>query len=327
MRRAASSSRPCWDLFHAKTVNDLPKSVRDNMKSCLMLSPSLPQWTVLLRLLRNGAQSFHIVVEVGASKFPSHETRQICYNITMFNSRYRLCELFGIPIYVNFSFILLLLIFMTDFGSFSFGLAAALVLAISVTLHELGHALTARAFGYRTKDITLSLLGGCASLIALPRKAWQELLTAAAGPLVSFALAALAYLALALGVITNHWLARVFAYTFWMNVMLGGFNLLPGFPMDGGRIFRSVMRAFMSRAQATLVAMWVGRAFAILLGLRGFFSIFNGGGWGFVSIMIAWMIWQEGFREYLAAKVEEDFRHWTQEDFNAKVSPPPYERK
>ena len=245
----------------------------------------------------------------------------------MFNSRYRLCELFGIPIYVNLSFILLLLIFMTDFGSFSFGLAAALVLAISVTLHELGHALTARAFGYRTKDITLSLLGGCASLIALPRKAWQELLTAAAGPLVSFALAALAYLALALGVVTNNWLARVFAYAFWMNVMLGGFNLLPGFPMDGGRIFRSVMRAFMSRAQATLVAMWVGRAFAILLGLRGFFSIFNGGGWGFVSIMIAWMIWQEGFREYLAAKVEEDFRHWTQEDFNAKVSPPPYERK
>ena len=235
--------------------------------------------------------------------------------------------MFGIPIYVNLSFLLLLLIFMTDFGSFSFGLAAALVLAVSVTLHELGHALTAQAFGYRTKDITLSLLGGCASLIALPRKAWQEFLTAAAGPLVSFLIAGIILLLDVLGVrVANHWLRNVLAYTFWMNVMLGGFNLLPGFPMDGGRIFRSVMQAFMSRAQATLVAMWVGRVFAVLLGLRGVWSIFNGGSWGFISIMIAWMIWQEGWKEYLVARMESDFRHWTQEDFNARVSPPPYER-
>ena len=244
----------------------------------------------------------------------------------MLQNRYRLCELFGIPVYVNLSFLVLLLIFITDFHSFSFGLAAAIVLAVSVTLHELGHALTAGAFGYRTRDITLSLLGGCASLAALPRKAWQELLTALAGPLVSFALAGLAYLTLAVGSISNIWLANVLVYAFWMNIMLGGFNLLPGFPMDGGRIFRSVMRAFMSRAKATLVAMWVGRAFAILLGLRGLWSIFNGGGWGFVSIMIAWMIWQEGYREYLQARMEADFRHWTQDDFDARVSPPPYER-
>lgn len=244
----------------------------------------------------------------------------------MLNTKYKICELFGIPIYVNLSFIILLLLFMSDFGSFSFGLAAALVLAISVTLHELGHALTAQAFGYKTRDITLSLLGGCASLTALPKKAWQELLTALAGPLVSFALAGLAYVILLLGGVSNIWLANVLVYIFWMNIMLGGFNLLPGFPMDGGRIFRSTMRAFMSRTQATLVAMWVGRVFAILLGLRGLWSIFNGGGWGFISIMIAWMIWQEGWREYMAARMEDDFRHWTQEDFNARVSPPPYER-
>jgi Zn-dependent protease len=245
----------------------------------------------------------------------------------MLQAKYRLCELFGIPIYVNLSFVLLLLIFVTDFHSFSFGLAAAIVLAISVTLHELGHALTAGAFGYRTRDITLSLLGGCASLTSLPRKAWQELLTALAGPLVSFAIAGVVLLLDVFGVrIENNWLRSVLAYTFWMNVMLGGFNLLPGFPMDGGRIFRSVMRAFMSREKATLVAMWVGRAFAIVLGLRGLWSIFNGGGWGFVSIMIAWMIWQEGYREYLQARIESDFRHWTQDDFDARVSPPPYER-
>ena len=241
--------------------------------------------------------------------------------------RYRLCELFGIPIYVNLSFLVLLLIFMADFRSFSFGLAAAIVLAASVTLHELGHALTARAFGYRTRDITLSLLGGCASLISMPRKAWQELLTALAGPLVSFAIAGIVLLMDVFGVtVANVWLRGVLHYTFWMNVMLGGFNLLPGFPMDGGRIFRSVMCAFTSRAKATLVAMWVGRVFAILLGLRGISSMFNGGSWGFVSIMIAWMIWQEGYREYLQARMESDFSRWTQDDFEARVSPPPYER-
>lgn len=245
----------------------------------------------------------------------------------MFKNKYHVCDAFGIPIYVELSFIFLLLIFVTDFGSFTFGVAAALTLAVSVTLHELGHALTARAFGYRTRDITLSLLGGCASLIALPRKAWQEFVTALAGPLVSFAIAGAVLLLDVFGVVVeNAWLRGVLRYAFWMNVMLGTFNLLPGFPMDGGRIFRSVMCAFTTRAKATLVAMWVGRAFAILLGLRGLHSLATGGPWGFISILIAWMIWREGWREYQMARVEEDFRNWTQDDFDARVSPPPYDR-
>lgn len=238
-----------------------------------------------------------------------------------------MCELFGIPIYVNSSFVFLLILFVLDMNSFSYGLSLALVLAISVTLHELAHALTARAFGYRTNDITLSLLGGCASLIALPRKAHQEFLTAIAGPLMSFAIAGVAMLPMLLGVrIDSYYLRFILVYSMWMNVMLGGFNLLPGFPMDGGRIFRSVMRVFLSRAKATQVAMWVGRAFAVLLGFRGLWSMLNGGGFGFISLMIAWMIWREGYREYQMALAEEDFRNWTQEDFNARVSPPPYER-
>lgn len=247
--------------------------------------------------------------------------------MTVFQMRYKLFDAFGIPIYVNMSFVFLLLIFVMDFGSFSFGLAAAIVLAASVTLHELAHALTARAFGYRTKDITLSLLGGCASLIALPRKAWQEFLTAFAGPLMSFTLAFAVMLLDFFEVqIENEWLRGVLQYGFYMNVMLGAFNLLPGFPMDGGRIFRSFMRLFLSRPKATLVAMWVGRVFAVLLGLRGLWSIVNHGSWGFVSILIAWMIWKEGYREYQLALAEEDFRRWSQADFDARVSPPPYDR-
>lgn len=240
----------------------------------------------------------------------------------MFPRKIRVCELFGIPIYLDVSLIILLVMFVMDFGSFTYGLSFALALAVSITLHELGHALTARAFGYRTRDITLSLLGGCASLISLPRKASQEFTTAVAGPAVSFAIAGLAWLALAFLPVSNPWTVSMLAYTFWMNVMLGGFNLLPGFPMDGGRIFRSVARIFTTRAKATYIAMIVGRGFAILLALRGLHSLVTGGGWGFISLLIAWMIWREGWREYQQALADERWGGpW---DWSARVSPPPY---
>jgi len=276
-----------------------------------------------------------------------------------FNSRYRLCELFGIPLYLDFSLILLLLFFVTGGGSFASGIMCAIMLLVSITAHELGHALTARSFGYDTKDITLSLLGGCASLIALPRKASQEFLTAIAGPAVSFALSTIGALGISLvaakgsfgdacgfvlsdalssfgirinlggELLVRHdsvQLIQTLAYFSIMNAMLGLFNLLPGFPLDGGRIFRSAMRRFMDRAQATNAAMIVGRVVAVGIGLKGLFSIFNGGNWGFVTLMIAWMIWKEGYREYLMARREEDFRNWSQDDFSARVSPPPYDR-
>ena len=240
-------------------------------------------------------------------------------------NRYHLFDAFGIPVYVEFSFVFLLAMFALGGGSFSFGVAAAIVLAISVILHELGHSLTARTFGYRTNDITISLLGGCASMIALPRKASQEFLTAIAGPLVSFAISGLSWFVLRTIPFENAWLAGVFWFAYYSNLMLGAFNLLPGFPMDGGRIFRSFMRAFMSREKATYIAMIVGRCFAVLLALRGVHSIVTGGAWGFISVFIAWMRWKEGWCEYQMARAEERFRSWSQGDFNARVSPPPYD--
>jgi len=241
----------------------------------------------------------------------------------MFPRKFKVCDACGIPVYMDVSFVIILIMFMTDFHSFTYGLSFALALAVSVTLHELGHALVARAFGYRTNDITLSLLGGCASLISLPRKASQEFLTAIAGPAVSFLLSGGAFLALAFLPIADRWTANMLAYTMWMNLMLGGFNLLPGFPMDGGRVFRSVARLFTTRAKATYAAMIVGRVFAVLLALRAVHSIFTGGGWGFVSLLIAWMIWREGRREYQMALQEETWGgRW---DFSARVSRAPYE--
>ena len=239
----------------------------------------------------------------------------------MFPSKFRICDAFGIPVYLDMSLIILLVLFVMDFGSFSFGLACALALAVSITLHELGHALTARAFGYQTRDITLSLLGGCASLIGMPRKASQEFLTALAGPLVSFLLAGIGWAAARFLPIENAWLWGVLAYVFWMNLILGAFNLLPGFPMDGGRIFRSALRIFTTRVKATYAAMVVGRVFAVLLALWGVHAIFQGA-WGWIKLLIAWMIWREGWREYMMA-VQED-RWGSPWEFSARVSPPPY---
>ena len=278
-----------------------------------------------------------------------------------FQNRFRLCELFGIPLYLDISLAILLVLFATGGNGFLAGLLGAVLLLFSITAHELGHALTARAFGYGTHDITLSLLGGCASLIALPRKASQEFLTAVAGPAVSFALAAAAIAGMgALAEEGSAALAFLHAFTgglsyglagphviyfhdgegvlaiargsfaafdllfdfACMNLMLGAFNLLPGFPLDGGRIFRSAMRAFMSRARATYIAMVVGRGVAVLLALVGLRRLFNGGSWGFVTLLIAWMIWKEGYREYRQALEEGVWDgRW---DFSARVSPPPY---
>ena len=252
----------------------------------------------------------------------------------MFPRKIKVCDAFGIPVYLDFSLIILLILFATNGDSFARSISCALMLLVSITAHELGHALTARAFGYGTRDITLSLLGGCASLIALPRKAWQEFLTAIAGPAVSFSLAVLAFLAL-LFIPVDEWTRYLLSYAAGMNVILGAFNLLPGFPMDGGRVFRSVASVFTTRTKATYIAMIVGRGFAILLALRGFAILFllvlrgglhlvvTQGGWGFISILIAWMIWREGYREYQMARMEESARSWGN-DWSARVSPPPY---
>ena len=246
--------------------------------------------------------------------------------VVMRPMRWKLFEFFDIPVYVDLTFLIILFLFLNDGGSFSYGIMQALVLGISIIAHEYGHALTGRAFGCVTNNITLSMIGGCASMVTMPRRGWQEFLVAVAGPLVSFALCLFGYLALAFLPIENRFLAYTLVYLYYLNLVLGCFNLLPGFPMDGGRIFRSVMMLFVPRPKATLVAMWVGRVVAVLLGLSGLHAMFNGGSWAFIRIFIAWMIWKDGYREYQLALAEEDFRRWTQDDFNARVSPPPYDR-
>lgn len=243
--------------------------------------------------------------------------------------RFRLGEIFGIPVFLDWSTIFLALLFLQT-GSILVAFGLSVILLVSIVAHELGHSLVARIFGCRTRDITLTVIGGCASLERMPRKAWQEFLTAAAGPAVSFCLG------FALQFVGDRFLFdRILGLVLWyggvINFGLGLFNLLPGFPMDGGRIFRSLMRLFLSRVRATYVAMIVGRAAAVLLAVGPLLGLHHIwivpiGGSIFIRVLIAWMIWTEGYREYQYALAEEDFRNWTQSDFNARVSPPPYDR-
>lgn len=242
-------------------------------------------------------------------------------------TRYHVCDLFGIPVYLDLTTIFIMLMFL-QCGDIVLAIGLSLLLAVSIVAHELGHSLTARCFGCRTTNITLTVIGGCASMERIPRKAWQEFLVAAAGPAVSFILGfALYFSAFALG--ADNYLGVTCYNGGLINISLGLFNLLPGFPMDGGRIFRSVARLFTNRERATYLAMIVGRVSAVAMVLLPFLGInriwiIPIGGNLFLRCLIAWMIWQDGYREYLVAKQEEDFRNWTQDDFEARVSPPPY---
>lgn len=201
---------------------------------------------------------------------------------------FKLGRPFGIPLYIHWTF--LILIAWLVFGHYRQGhdLATTLagvgfVLAIfgCVVLHELGHALAARRYGIPTADITLLPIGGVARLQRIPEEPAQELVVALAGPAVNVVIAGLAYLVtLATGVsqdisvIAPNFLLRE---DFWtrlllVNVFLVLFNLLPAFPMDGGRVLRALLALKMDYGRATQAAATVGQMMAILfvfLGLSG----------------------------------------------------------
>ncbi|MBV6403789.1 MAG: site-2 protease family protein [Flavobacteriales bacterium] len=149
-----------------------------------------------------------------------------------------------------------------------------------VVLHEYGHALTALRYGVRTRDITLLPIGGVASLERMPEEPAQEFWITMAGPLVNLVLAVLAG--------TVQWfffgglhvldpregaavLPGLLSFLFTANLSLFLFNLLPAFPMDGGRILRALLSLRLPRVQATRIATGVGRALAAVLGIGGLY--------------------------------------------------------
>jgi Zn-dependent protease len=152
-----------------------------------------------------------------------------------------------------------------------------LTLFLCVVAHEFGHALTARLFGITTKDITLLPIGGVARLERIPEDPKEELFVAAAGPAVNLVIAGGLFGGLLLsGFFSQPLNMSVLMNNFWLqllvaNITLVLFNLIPAFPMDGGRLLRSFLALVMDHLKATRIAAVVGRALAIVMGIAGLF--------------------------------------------------------
>lgn len=152
------------------------------------------------------------------------------------------------------------------------GIAAAVGLFVSVTLHELGHAWAARRYGIEVESITLWLLGGLANLESMPREWTQEFWIALAGPIVSVLVAVVCYGIVLLLPSSIPAVVFVVGWLVVTNLVLTVFNLLPAFPMDGGRVLRAVLARSRPYAQATQTAARVGSLFAIGFAILGVLS-------------------------------------------------------
>jgi Zn-dependent protease/CBS domain-containing protein len=219
----------------------------------------------------------------------------------------------GIDVYIHITFLLLLAFIGLSQGiaAGSAGVAIGGVLSfaglfVCVLLHEYGHALAARRYGIATRDITLLPIGGVARLERMPDKPWQEFVVALAGPAVNI-------------VIAGGLLAGLFLRNSWQlpselsvtgggfiermlvaNVFLVLFNLLPAFPMDGGRVLRSLLAMRMEYARATSIAASIGKGMAVLFGFVGLFG-------NPMLLLIALFVWIGATQEAAAAQMKSSF--------------------
>jgi len=187
------------------------------------------------------------------------------------------------------------------------GLLFVVTVFTSIVLHELGHALMARRFGIPTKDITLLPIGGLARLQKIPEDPRQELLIALAGPAVNGILvvvfAGLILIArgaagLNVSLAESHWLN----FVMWVNFGMGIFNLLPAFPMDGGRVLRALLATQIDYVRATEVAARIGQALAVLLAIVGFYL-------NSMLMLIAFFIYIGAQQEKVLAQVHSILRN------------------
>jgi len=222
---------------------------------------------------------------------------------------WRIGRLAGIGIYVHATFLLLILfiLFMNLRQGKSLATAMEGVLFIVVifgciVLHELGHALAARHYGIRTRDITLLPIGGLARLERMPDIPIQELWVALAGPVVNAVIAGVLFgLDLLSGIRPEFhayiWVGGSFLNKLMIvNLMLLGFNMIPAFPMDGGRALRALLATRMEYARATMFAARIGQAIAFLFGLVGLVT-------DPFLVFIALFVWMGAEQESAAAQI------------------------
>jgi Zn-dependent protease len=227
----------------------------------------------------------------------------------------RVGKLFGIPLFIHYTWFVIVALITISFATVNYpreypgwpaasywlaGLLTALLLFASVLIHELSHSLVSRAQGVPVDSITLFIFGGVANIREEPRKARHELLMAAAGPASSLLLALLlgivALVAPARSFVAG--LARTLAL---INLWVGLFNLIPGFPLDGGRVLRSLIWwGSNDIVQSTRIASIIGRVIATLMIISGFLVAIFLGDWvsGLWLVFIGWFLDNAAVQSY-----------------------------
>jgi Zn-dependent protease/CBS domain-containing protein len=250
-------------------------------------------------------------------------------SVTSRTDHIQIARVIGIPIYLHFSWLIIfgLIVWTLSTGyfpaqypdlpassSWAKGLVASLLFFVSIVFHELGHAVVALRHGLRTRSITLFIFGGVAQLEKDPKDGRSEFWMAAAGPMVSLALAGLFYTCASLPFV-NPSAAAVAKYLALINLILALFNLVPAFPMDGGRLLRGALWGPMGKARATRIASGAGTFFAFFLIFAGVFSLLRGDSLGGLwYILIGWFIKDASAASYQQVRLDEALRGVTVRD-------------
>ncbi|MBD3378893.1 MAG: CBS domain-containing protein [Candidatus Omnitrophica bacterium] len=234
---------------------------------------------------------------------------------------FKLARVFGIDIDIHFTFFLLLALFALLMGPR--GLVLIVGVFFFVTLHELCHSLAAAYFGIQVKRITLLPIGGVASMAEMPKKPHQELVISLAGPVFNILVVAVFYFPLTalLGretlmypflVLTGRAEYtggfNILAHIYWINLILAVFNILPAFPMDGGRALRALMATRIGYKKATRAAVRLGHIFALFFGYLG---LVNG---HIFLIIIAVFIYMAASSEGMQVQVRETIKKYRVRD-------------
>lgn len=220
-----------------------------------------------------------------------------------------LFKIAGISIKIHITFFLLPLIFGHNYGAK--GIFLISFVFICVMLHELFHSLMAKRAGVRVREIVLLPIGGIASMDSQLKRPRDEFVVALAGPFFNLLVAAVFFMPMYLllgpkvffrpGLAT--WPATV-AYAYWVNLMLAAFNLLPAFPMDGGRVFRALLALKLDYRRATSIAAAFGQAFALLFAFVGLLST------NIILILISIFIFMAAQGEEIDVDMRYALRHF-----------------
>ncbi len=263
----------------------------------------------------------------------------------MFRVSLQVARVWGIPIKLHITLLIVVYLAISVFGWVG-GLVFEALFATCIALHELGHSIVAIRKGCRVREITLLILGGVAQMESIPTRPLDEFLMALAGPAVSLLVGA-GLLAFARFVDIPHialkspWeLRSLIAFLGGANILLAVFNLLPAFPMDGGRVLRALLSSRIGRLRATLIASRVGQIVAVGFGLVGYFGVpgyvrpYN-----WLLVAVAFFIYTAAGNEYRAERIKSMLRAQgyactSDEEPSTEpagenevvISPPPYEK-